>query len=226
MKILAIETSTDGCSVALWRSDAPLAELFELAPRRQTERILPMVEQLLTEQRIAPSEITGIAVGQGPGAFTGVRIAISVAQGLAYGLAVPVVPVSSLAASALGAVNEGAQGKVLVAQDARMQEVYWGLYAAEEGLVHPLQPDQLVPVAALPQLPQAVTCAVGSAQLEYPEAVAALQIERWFAPSYPKASAVARLAVPVFAAGQAIPAEQLEPVYLRQNIATPSTKKP
>lgn len=225
MKILAIETSTDGCSVALWRNDAPLAEAFVLAPRQQTERILPMVEQLLAEQQVAPSELTGIAVGQGPGAFTGVRIAISVAQGLAYGLGVPVVPVSSLAASALGAVDEGAEGNILVAQDARMQEVYWGVYTTQGELVAAVQEDQLVPVEQLPALPLGVAWAAGSAISEYPEAFTLLGIERWLSPSYPLAGAVARLSVPLFQAGKVIAAEQLEPVYLRQQIATPSANK-
>lgn len=225
MKILAIETSTDGCSVALWREHEPLAELFTVAPRQQTEQILPMVEQLLAEHGVAASSLTGIAVGQGPGAFTGVRIAISVAQGIAYGLNAPVVPISSLAASALGAVDNGASGIILVVQDARMQEIYWGLYKEVEGLVVPLQEDQLVPVDALPILPQPVAWATGSAKEAYPEVFGPLNVAQWHAPGYPRAGAVARLAVAAFREGRTLPAEQLEPVYLRQQIATPRTKE-
>src|SRR5699024_11636719 len=95
----------------------PVAEPFPGAAWPQTEQILPMVEQLLAEHGVAASSLTGIAVGQGPGAFTGVRIAISVAQGIAYGLNVPVVPISSLAASALGAVDNGESGIILGVQD-------------------------------------------------------------------------------------------------------------
>lgn len=223
MKILALETSTNACSVALWQPGQDTAELFAVAPRQQTELVLPMVEQLLQEQGVKPGELTGIAVGYGPGAFTGVRIAVAVAQGLAYGLDVPVVGVSSLAASAWQAYAEGASGPVLVAQDARMNEMYWGLYNGNTQALQALSPDALVPVEHLPALPAAVTWATGSAQEAYPEACATLGVEHWLSPGYPSAQAVAALAVAEFQAGNTINAQQLEPMYLRQQVATPKS---
>jgi len=223
MKILALETSTNACSVALWQSGQDTRELFTVAPRQQTERVLPMVEQLLQEQGVTPEELTGIAVGHGPGAFTGVRIAVAVAQGLAYGLDVPVVGVSSLAASAWCAYAAGAEGPVLVAQDARMNEIYWGLYEGNSQAQQAIRPDALVPVEQLPALPAAVTWATGSAQEAYPEACAALGIEHWLSPGYPSAKAVAALAVAEFQAGNTSKAQQLEPMYLRQQVATPKS---
>lgn len=221
MKILALETSTDACSVALWQKDTPIAELFEVAPRQQTELVLPMVEQLLAQQGVNPRELTGIAVGRGPGAFTGVRIAVSVAQGLAYGLGLPVVAVSSLAASAWQAYAAGASGPVLVAQDARMNEIYCGLYEGGCDNLVALKPDALVALDALPTLPQGTHWATGSAQQAYPEACHKLGIEHWLHPGYPSAKAVAALSVAAFAAGETLSAQQLEPVYLRQQVATP-----
>ncbi len=223
MKILALETSTNACSVALWQKEGHCEELFTLAPRQQTELILPMVEQLLEEQQVAPRELTGIAVGHGPGAFTGVRIAVSVAQGLAYGLNLPVVGISSLAASAWLAFEAGAQGQVLVAQDARMNELYWALYEQGAQGVVLVGEEQLVPVSALPPVPTAVEWATGSAQGAYPEACEDLAIAHWLSPGYPSAKAVANLAVPAFRSGKVLKAQALEPSYLRQQVATPAS---
>ena len=102
MKLLAFETSTEACSVAVW-VDGQVRERFEIAPRRHTELVLPWAEALLAEAGISRSQIDAIAVGCGPGAFTGVRLAIGIAQGIALALDRPVVPVSSLAALAMRA---------------------------------------------------------------------------------------------------------------------------
>ncbi|HVF36033.1 MAG TPA: tRNA (adenosine(37)-N6)-threonylcarbamoyltransferase complex dimerization subunit type 1 TsaB, partial [Candidatus Saccharimonadia bacterium] len=102
MNLLAIETATEACSVALV-SGQTIVQRHELAPRRHAELVLPMIEQVLAEAGLARGAIDAIAVGRGPGAFTGVRLAISIAQGLALGLDRPVVPVSTLAALALEA---------------------------------------------------------------------------------------------------------------------------
>ena len=94
MRLLAIETATEACSVALW-IDGALCERHELAPRRHAEWVLPMVDAVLAEGGVAKRELDAIGVGRGPGAFTGVRLAIAVAQGLALALDRPVVPVST-----------------------------------------------------------------------------------------------------------------------------------
>jgi len=103
MKLLAFETATEACSVALW-IDGVVRERFEIAPRRHVELSLPWAQQLLAEAGIAKSQLDAIAVGRGPGAFTGVRLAIALAQGIALALDKPVVPVSTLAALAMRAV--------------------------------------------------------------------------------------------------------------------------
>src|SRR6185503_4238342 len=125
MNLLAIDTATENCSAALL-CGGQLLERSELAPRRHAELILPMIDSLLAEAGLSRRSLDGIAVGRGPGAFTGVRLAISVAQGMALGLDVPVVPVSSLAALALDAPDNGAA--ILACIDARMGEVYTGTF--------------------------------------------------------------------------------------------------
>ena len=122
MKLLALETATEACSVAVL-VDGELRERFDIAPRRHAELTLPWAEQLLAEAGVARSQLDAIAVGRGPGAFTGVRLAIAVAQGIALALDRPVVPVSTLAALAMRApACDG--DRVLAAIDARMGEVY------------------------------------------------------------------------------------------------------
>src|SRR6185437_7852342 len=125
MNLLAIETATEACSVALLYGEA-LIDRSELAPRKHAELVLPMAEELLAEAGISRKRLDAIAVGRGPGAFTGVRLATSVAQGLALALDIPVVPVSSLAALAMQAPKNGAA--ILATIDARREEIYAGAF--------------------------------------------------------------------------------------------------
>ena len=123
MILLALETATEACSAAL-AVDGDIRERFEVAPRGHSELILPMVDELMAEADISIEQVDAIAFGRGPGAFTGLRIAVGVTQGIAFGADLPVVPVSTLAALAQGSESNS----VLAAIDARMDEVYWGAY--------------------------------------------------------------------------------------------------
>lgn len=127
MKLLAIETATEACSVALWL-DGEVRERFEIAPRGHAARVLPWADALLAEAGLARSQLDAIAVGRGPGAFTGVRLAVAIGQGLALALDRPLLPVSTLAALALQAPGES----VISALDARMGEVYLGAFCRDE----------------------------------------------------------------------------------------------
>jgi tRNA threonylcarbamoyladenosine biosynthesis protein TsaB len=127
MKLLAIDSSGDACSAALLL-DGRIEQVLETAPRRHGELILGMMQQLLDVGGIGLAELDAIAFGRGPGSFTGVRIAVAVAQGAAFGAGLPLVPVSTLAAIAQGQFRRGGQRRLLVALDARMGEVYWGCF--------------------------------------------------------------------------------------------------
>ena len=129
-RILAIETATAACSAALY-VDGEVEERYALAPRQHAALILSMVESLLASAELAVTQLDALAFGQGPGAFTGVRIAASAAQGIAFGANLPVVPVSTLAALAAGAMRETGESHVMTALDARMDEVYWGVYTGD-----------------------------------------------------------------------------------------------
>uniref|UniRef100_UPI0009B171BB tRNA (adenosine(37)-N6)-threonylcarbamoyltransferase complex dimerization subunit type 1 TsaB n=1 Tax=Salmonella enterica TaxID=28901 RepID=UPI0009B171BB len=127
MRILAIDTATEACSVALWNNGTINAH-FELCPREHTQRILPMVQEILAASGVSLNEIDALAFGRGPGSFTGVRIGIGIAQGLALGANLPMIGVSTLATMAQGAWRKTGATRVLAAIDARMGEVYWAEY--------------------------------------------------------------------------------------------------
>ncbi len=144
MILLAIDTSTEYCSAALLRGES-LSVRGETIGRGHAERILPMVDELLGEAGLAPGELQGVAFGRGPGAFTGLRIAAGVAQGLAYAAGCRVVAVSSLAAVGWQ-VRAHPGERVLACNDARMGEVYWAVFeVGAHGLLTPCGPERVTP---------------------------------------------------------------------------------
>ena len=155
MKLLALDTSAAGCSAALWLGSAELGlvhERFEIAPRGHTRLLMPMVRSLLQEHGLEPADLDAVAFACGPGSFTGLRIATGVVQGLAWGLNIPAIPVSSLAAVALDAfaqANAAHGRRVAVAFDARMGEVYWGCYQLFDGAPVLLGKERVCAPAAL-----------------------------------------------------------------------------
>lgn len=231
MNLLAIETSTEACSVALMHRGRVIAR-SEIAPRRHAELVLPMADALLAEAGLTRRMLDGIAVGRGPGAFTGVRLAVSLAQGMALGLDLPVVPVSSLAALAWDAPDNGAP--VLALIDARMGEVYVGTFVrdAARGLV-PLAAEWVGAASAL-VLPTIIASGadawnvIGSGWDAYRDAACARlgAPPRWSDGAlYPQAAAVVQLAAAEFAAGHAVVPELALPVYLRDKVALTLTEQ-
>ena len=217
MKLLAFETATEACSVALW-VDGEVRERFELAPRRHAELSLPWAEQLLAEAGIARRQLDLIAVGRGPGAFTGVRLAIALAQGIALALDRPLLPVSTLAALAMRAQG----GRIVSAIDARMGEIYLAAFARDgEGLVALGEEVVVKPEAAI--VPGG-DCwhGVGTGFAAGDNALQARMQGRLAAvdgEALPHAADVARLGALMFARGEAIAPERIEPAYLRNNVA-------
>lgn len=130
--ILALDTATDACSAALLLDDDLWLERFAVTPREHTHRILPMVDSLLSEGGITLDRLDALAFGRGPGSFTGVRIGIGIAQGLALGANLPLIGVSTLATLAEGAWRQTGACQVLTAIDARMGEVYWAAYRRQK----------------------------------------------------------------------------------------------
>ncbi len=229
MKILALDTATEACSAALLLDDT-LLERYEEPKRGHAELILPMVDALLTEARISLRELDCLAVGRGPGAFTGVRIAVSVAQGLAFGAGRPIVPVSDLAALAQLAADRHGSRHVLACIDARIGEVYWGAFEVQpDGLVRSVSAEQVSAPAAVSVSPGLQWFGAGSGWAAYPQI--ATELERAGATMLggdgtllPRAQEIARLAVRDFAAGLAVPPELALPVYLRDQVAVSSRK--
>ncbi|MDH5191860.1 MAG: tRNA (adenosine(37)-N6)-threonylcarbamoyltransferase complex dimerization subunit type 1 TsaB, partial [Gammaproteobacteria bacterium] len=143
MKLLAIDTATEACSAALLIEGNVQSE-YQIAPQQHADLILPMVEKLLAEAAIKLNQLDAIAFGRGPGSFTGVRIATSVTQGLAYGADIPVVPVSTLATMAQRIYREQQKSKVLAVIDARISEVYWAVYQLDKNNLMQLQGEESV----------------------------------------------------------------------------------
>jgi len=224
MKLLAFETATEACSVALW-IDGEVRERFELAPRRHAELSLPWAEQLLAEAGIAKSQLDAIAVGRGPGAFTGVRLAVALAQGIALALDRPVVPVSTLAALALQSRSlqspERGPARVLAAIDARMGEVYAGSFELRDDDAVALSPETVGAPEAL-DLEGAGWLGVGTGFAAAQGAVRdrlGAQLADCDATALPHAADAARLGAVAFARGEAVAPERVEPAYLRNNVA-------
>ena len=227
MKLLALETATEACSVALW-VDGEVRERHEVAPRRHTELVLPWCDALLAEAGLAKTALDAIAVGRGPGAFTGVRLAVALAQGMALALDRPVLPVSTLAALAMRAppVIDARQDEtmILAAIDARMGEMYFGLFGrAADGLVV-ARGREWIGTAAMPGLPdaQARVLGIGSgfnAEAGALRATLAQRLVGCDGEGLPHAADVARLGATAWTRGEAIAADALEPAYLRNKVA-------
>ena len=221
MNFLAFDTATEACSCALFYR-GEICERSEFAPRRHAELILPMAESLLAEAGISPSQLDGVAFGRGPGSFTGLRIASGVAQGIAGALDLPVAPVSTLAALAQGAWLEHQARQVLAAIDARMSEMYWGIYQLDaSGLMS--GEDMLTSAAAAPLPAEGMWLGTGSGWDVYSETLNARfapQLSGFLLGQYPQARHLVPLAQAIFQSGQAVSAEQALPVYLRNQVTS------
>ena len=225
MRLIALETATEACSAALW-VDGELRWLLEPgAARRHGELILDQVDRLLAEAGLVPRQLDAVAVGRGPGAFTGVRLGLGVAQGLAFAVDCPVIPVSTLAALAQQGVDRGAR-QVLALLDARMGEVYWSLLGVDPGRHVGVSEEHL---SAPGQMAVAWTgeprLALGSGLGAYPELVDRLGLGAGEVDpaASPCAREVAILAVAAHARGEYLSPELAQPVYLRDRVAEPRT---
>jgi tRNA threonylcarbamoyladenosine biosynthesis protein TsaB len=216
VKLLAVETSTELCSVALLR-DGDLFVEEALAENRHSELLVPMIRRLLERSRLSAQQMDAFAFGQGPGSFTGIRIACGIVQGLAFAAGRPVVPVPSLLALA----EQANESRVIAALDARMGEAYVAAYARNGDDWDEVIAPRLADASGLPPLPGRRWVATGSGFDRHPWLREAYResVEMRFENDLPRASAVARVAVRRFARGAAIAAEQAAPLYLRDKVA-------
>ena len=221
-RLIAIETATEACSAALWL-DGEIIECYERCPRQHNQKILGMVEQLLTEAGLTLSDFDAVAFGRGPGSFTGVRIAAGIAQGLAFGAQLPVVPVSTLQALAQAGLKQFPNEPVAVAMDARMGEVYFGCFSAGSTVAVPCSDEQVIAPAKV-VLPDASSWhAVGDGWLLQDGLLTnqfSSQLNRVSSELLPHAADVVALAADIFDQQGGVPAEQALPVYLRDQVVS------
>ena len=224
MKLLALDSATDWCSVALWQ-DGVVTDRESRAERGHGGQVLSMIDAVLTEAGIALDALDALAFGRGPGAFTGLRLAASVTQGLAFAAGVPVIPISDLRALAQQMLAPPpAPTRVLICQDARMGEVYWAGFRSVEGCARAdtselvATPEHMI-AAARAWIDAGAACGAGSGFAAYPALSAlepALALVR--ADLHPRAREIAWLAARD-GLQAAVPAEQALPVYVRDNVA-------
>jgi len=220
-KILALETSTEFGSIALLNRDELLAEMCFGGGITHTERLLPVWDWILKISRTSLSEIRGLAVGAGPGSFTGLRIGMATALGIAWARKIPIVGVSSL--KALAGNLPFYSGTVCPMIDARKGEIYWSLYRSENGVLEPLGEEKVSP---LPEILKAVTrpaVFLGTGVRRYRQA-----LEEWIGdkvgggdalPAYPLARQVGILAWERFSRGESDDLGTLAPNYIRKSEA-------
>ena len=208
MRFAAIETSTDWCSVAVW-SDGEIAAAERRAGNRHSELALPMLEKLLGK-----NELHAVAFGAGPGAFTGLRIACGLAQGLAFGRGLPVIGVSTLEALA----QESGATRVVACIDARMREVYYAALEKRAGRWQQIVAAQCVAPRSAPTPPGDGWVGVGSGFEAYSGELAG-KVSMVRSAVHPTALSVAQLAAPRLAAGEGVDAGDAAPVYLRDKVA-------
>lgn len=218
MKVLAIDTATERCSVAL-RMDGRVLERALDTARGHADTILPMVESVLSEAGIALRDLDGIAYGRGPGAFTGVRIAIGVVQGLAFGADVPTVGISDLAAVAQQVARPG--DRILVCMDARMNEVYWATFICDPtaGRVEASGIERVAPPETVDIDAASVDVLVGTGFRAYPQLLTKFTHPALHDSVLPRALEIALLGEAQLLAGNGQPAVQAQPVYLRDQVA-------
>jgi tRNA threonylcarbamoyladenosine biosynthesis protein TsaB len=282
MKLLAVETSTEACSAALY-IDGIVNERFELAPKEHTKLILPMIDSLMSDAGLKPQQLDALAFSRGPGSFTGVRIATGVIQGIALGADLPVVPVSTLAAiaqdffdnnSKLPAIpgthtdsgysppippgeaclepfdfrseqvcrkgrGEGFHKNAnshppqnfnvaFTAMDARMGEIFWGVYRRDaQGFAELIGNESVTPATEV-EFPDLTGVGVGSGWGVYRQELMtrlASRISYCEIDNLPRARAIARLGVRGFEQGLAVSVEQAMPVYLRDKVAKKESER-
>jgi tRNA threonylcarbamoyladenosine biosynthesis protein TsaB len=227
MKILAIDTATEACSVALLNDDIT-DMIFEVCPRQHSQRILPMIDELLTKHGIKIGDLDALAYGRGPGSFTGVRIATGVVQGLALGANLPVIEVSTLAAMAQQNYMQHGYLITKVLIDARMQELYFGHFEVQQGAAGGIVKERqseavLTPAEAVAKFAEIsdddqAYGRAGTGWEAHSEALLMLQNAAPINVLYPSAEYILPIAKQAFKDGKTISVDDVTPIYLRDKV--------
>jgi len=218
-KILALDTSTDACSVALHLDGAEQVD-FRIIPRQHTKELLPMVDQMMQASGLKMTDLDALSVGRGPGSFAGIRIATGAAQGLAFAAQLPMLPVSTLEAMALAVYRNHGAERIVTALDARMNEIYVACYQIVDGLPQLVGKEMVVAPDQL-QLPEGDWTVAGSGwrYLEDMSDAVKAAIALVEEDTYPSAQEMLALALRDWNAGKQVAAEDALPVYLRDEVA-------
>jgi tRNA threonylcarbamoyladenosine biosynthesis protein TsaB len=217
MKLLALDTSTEFLSLALWQDGQALVR-EQLAGQQHSSLILPLLAQLLSEAGCALTQLDGIAFGEGPGSFTGLRIACGITQGLAFGAGLPVIGIGTLEALA----QQSGADKVIACLDARMHEVYHAVYCRNERGWEAVVAPGLYPPAQVPPVGGEGWCAIGSGFDVFAEVLQQQyngQLTQTITGAFPLARHMAELAAPRFVCGEGRPAHEAAPLYIRNKVA-------
>lgn len=222
-KLLALDTATEACSVAI-SQDGNIVEHFEVIPREHSQKIIPMIDKLLAAAGLSMKQLDGIAFGRGPGAFTGLRIAAGITQGLSYAADLPVIPVSNLAALAHYGIRQYQTESVLCAIDARMSEVYWAQYITQNSELT-LLGDEIVSAPDLIEIAQPERNWVGVGTGWKYQEILSPTLAAYYINEYPHAYDIAAIATSLFKQGKTVSSEQALPVYLRDNVAKKKSER-
>ena len=221
MKMLALDTSSDACSVALAKGE-DIYHIHEVIPREHANGLLSRIACLLQQAGMRLDELDAIAYGCGPGSFTGLRIAAAAVQGLAFATKLPVIPISDLAILAQGAWRRHAVRQVAVALDARMNEVYFGLYSLDErGIMSTHRPECVCLPEQIEVPEDGIWYGVGNGWAAYPHELQALgmAVSIVDAQALPDALDLLSLAQVALSEGKMVAPQAALPVYLREEIA-------
>lgn len=224
MQVLAFDTSTHWLSVALFDGTRAIA-FREQAGNASSTRLLPAIDALLGEAGVALAHLDGIAFGAGPGAFTGVRIACAVAQGLAFGADLPVFGVSTLDALAQAAWREHRWPRVIGCLDARMREVYVAASERRDNGMHGVRTPVVIEPDDVPRPDEGEWWGAGDGFGAYPALATRLRLVASDASLFPDAQSIAECAWPRVVAGDGVPAACAEPLYVRHRVALTSAER-
>ncbi len=216
MNILAIDTSTEACSAALLRADGQVFSEFEVAPRQHTRLLPAMMDRVLMAAGIPKNSISHCAFANGPGAFTGIRIAAAQAQGIGIALGIPLLPISTLAVLAQTAIDRYGCNMPLVALDARMQEIYWALYQRDDKDLARLVGRELLTSVDAVEFDGKVDRGIGHGWLDELRAGAGFEVD---AELLPDAKSLLKLAQSAVQANRGVDATAVGINYLRNRVA-------